>query len=239
MRMLRQCLGAPASRLVTLIGPGGVGKTRLALEIAHAIAAEGATRVVFVPLAATQSSGFVASAIAEALGLSDVSAVDLPRRVRIACGDHATLLVLDNFEHVLDAAPMVANLLNAVASLQVVATSRAPLRLRGEQEYAVGPLALGVAADALSAADLARPASSSSSTEPDVKPDFASRRRTAHGGAIRRRFLMRCRSRELAAPWIKVLTAEDSLRRLANDVPLLTAGLRDPERQQTMNATVV
>jgi predicted ATPase/DNA-binding XRE family transcriptional regulator len=242
MQTLRQFLAAPAGRLVTLIGPGGVGKTRLALEIAHAIAAEGAIRVVFVPLAATQNSGFVASAIAEALGLSDVSAVDLPRRVRVACGDHATLLVLDNFEHVLDAAPVVANLLNAVASLQVLATSRAPLRLRGEQEYAVGPLALGVAADALSAADLARvPAIQLFLNRArDVKPDFCLT--SANGStvaAICRRLDALPLALELAAPWIKVLTAEDLLRRLANDVLLPTAGLRDlPERQQTMNATV-
>ncbi len=240
MQSVQQCLAA--ARLVTLVGPGGVGKTRLALELAHAIAAEGATRVVFVPLAATQNPGFVASAIAEALGLSDVSAVDLPRRVRVACGDRATLLVLDNFEHVLDAAPVVADLLTAVASLQVLTTSRAPLRLRGEREYVVGPLALDVAADAISAADLARAPAIRLFVDRvrDVKPDF---RLTSSNGptvaAICRRLDALPLALELAAPWIKVLTAEDLLGRLANGVLLPTAGLRDlPERQQTMNATV-
>ena len=112
VQTLRQWLADPAARLITLIGPGGVGKTRLALELARAIAAEGAARVVFVPLAAIRNPAFVASAIAEALGLSDVTALDLPRRARAACADHPTLLVLDNFEQVLDAAPLVADLLD-------------------------------------------------------------------------------------------------------------------------------
>jgi len=125
-------LAEGATRLITLVGPGGVGKTRLVIEVARAIAAEGATRVVFVPLAAIQNPLFVSAAIAEALGLSDVTAVDLPRRARTACADRPTLLVLDNFEQILDAAPLVADLLTSVASLRLLATSRAPLRVRGE-----------------------------------------------------------------------------------------------------------
>jgi Mrp family chromosome partitioning ATPase len=85
VRTLRQWLADPAARLITLIGPGGVGKTRLALELARAIADEGATRVVFVPLAAVRDPAFVEPAIAEALGLVDVTARDLPRRARVAC----------------------------------------------------------------------------------------------------------------------------------------------------------
>jgi len=80
----------------------------------------------------------------------------LPKRVRVACEDRATLLVLDNFEHVLDAAPVVADLLTSVVSLRLMVTSRAPLRVRGEREYAVGPLALETGADVWSPADLAR-----------------------------------------------------------------------------------
>ena len=87
VQTLRHWLADPAARLITLTGPGGVGKTRLALELARAIAAEGAGRVVFVPLAAIRNPAFVAPAIAEALGLSDVTALDLPRRARVACED--------------------------------------------------------------------------------------------------------------------------------------------------------
>ena len=117
--------------------------------------AEG-TRVVFVPLAAIGNAGPVAAAIAEALGLSDVASIDLPRRARTACADHPTVLLLDNFEQVLDAAPLVAGLLESVASIRVVVTSRAPLGVRGEREYGVGPLRLEIGANAMSPADLAR-----------------------------------------------------------------------------------
>ena len=239
---LRHWLADPAARLITLTGPGGAGKTRLALELAYAIAADGATRVVFVSLAAIRNPAFVASAIAEALGLSDVTALDLPRRARVACDDHPTLLVLDNFEQVLDAAPLVADLLSSVASLRVLCTSRAALRVRGEREYAVGPLGLEVGVDAMSPADLARAPAVRLFVERvrDGQPDF--RLTSANGPtltAICRRLDALPLALELAAPWIKVLTAEDLLRRLTHDVLLSTVGPRDlPERQQTISATV-
>jgi predicted ATPase/DNA-binding XRE family transcriptional regulator len=242
MLTLRRWLTDPVARLITLTGPGGVGKTRLALEIARAIAAGGATRVVFVPLAAIRNPAFVASAIAEALGLSDVSARDLPGRARVACGDQPTLLVLDNFEQVLDASPLVADLLTSVASLRVLATSRSPLRVRGERECTVGPLAMELDVDATSPADLVRSPAVRLFVERvrDVEPGF--RLTTANGAtvtAICRRLDALPLALELAAPWIKVLTAEELLRRLTSDVLLSAIGPRDlPERQQTINATV-
>jgi transcriptional regulator with XRE-family HTH domain len=156
VKLLRHWLSDPAARLITLIGPGGVGKTRLALELARAIADEGGCRVLFVGLAAVRDSAFVAPAIAEALGVLDDTALDLPGRARVACEGQPTLLVLDNLEHVLDMAPPVADLLISVATLRVLATSRAPLRVRGEREYAVGPLALDMDLEVRSPADLAR-----------------------------------------------------------------------------------
>src|SRR6186713_2401963 len=90
VQTLRHWLADPAARLITLTGPGGVGKTRLALELARAIAAQRATRVAFVPLAALRNPAFVASAIAEALGLPDGTALDLPKRVRAACESQPT-----------------------------------------------------------------------------------------------------------------------------------------------------
>jgi len=242
LQTLQRWLADPAVRLITLTGPGGAGKTRLALEIAHAIASEGATRVVFVPLAATRSPAFVASAIAEALGLSDVTALDLPTRARAGCDDRPTLLVLDNFEQVLDAAPLVADLLSSVASLRLLATSRAPLRVRGEREYAVGPLALDVDSEAMSPADLARSPAVRLFVERvrAVQPDF--RLTSANGptvAAICRRLDALPLALELAARWMKVLTADELLGRLAHDVLLSTGAARDlPERQRTMNATV-
>ncbi|HVH25527.1 MAG TPA: helix-turn-helix domain-containing protein [Vicinamibacterales bacterium] len=242
VQTLRHWLADPAARLITLIGPGGVGKTRLALELARAIADEGSTRVVFAPLAAIRDFTFVTSAIAEALGLTGGTALDLPRRARVACQDRPTLLVLDNFEHVLDAAPLVADLLTSVASLRLLVTSRASLHVRGEREYALGPLALDVGADAMSPADLARAPAVHLFVDRvrDVQPDF--RLTPANGPtvtAICRRLDALPLAIELAAPWMKTLTVEDLLRRLEQDVLRSTAGPRDlPERQQTMNATV-
>jgi predicted ATPase/DNA-binding XRE family transcriptional regulator len=241
LQTLRHWLADPTARLITLTGPGGVGKTRLALELARAVAAEGSTRVVFVPLAAIRNPAFVAPAIAEALGLADVTALDLSRRARVACADQPTLLVLDNFEQVSDAAPLVADLLASVP-LRFLVTSRAPLHLRGEREYAVGPLALEEDCEAASPADLARSPAVRLFLERvrDVRPDF--RLTPANGPtvtAICRRLDALPLALELAAPWTKVLTADDLLRRLAHDVLLSTVGPRDlPERQQTISATV-
>jgi predicted ATPase/DNA-binding XRE family transcriptional regulator len=242
LQTLRHWLADPLIRLVTLTGPGGAGKTRLALELARMIAAEGAARVVFVPLAAVRDASFVASAMAEALGLSDVAARDLPRRARAACHDQPTMFVVDNFEHVLGAASLIADLLTSVAPLRVLVTSRAPLRLRGEREYAVGPLELEAGLEALLPADLARVPAVRLFVERvrNIQPHF---RLTAANGPtvteICRRLDGLPLALELAAPWLKVLTVEDLLRRLTDDVLLSTVGSRDlPERQQTMNATV-
>jgi len=242
VRTLREWLADHAVRLVTLTGPGGAGKTRLAMEIARATRAEDAARVVFVPLAVIRDPAFVALAIAEAFGLPDATARNLPARLQAACDGRTTLLVLDNFEQILDAAPLVADLLASVGALRVLVTSRAPLRVRGEREYPVGPLALDVDDGATSPADLARSPAVRLFVERirDVEPGFRLTR--ANGPtvtAICRRLDALPLALELAAPWIKVLTIDDLLRRLTGGGLKSSVGPRDlPERQQTMNATV-
>ena len=243
LEAVRLWLADREARLITLTGPGGVGKTRLALELGRGVAATGTCRVLFVGLAAVRNASLVAQAIAEALGAVDEAAHDLPRRARLACDGTPTLLLLDNFEHVLPAAPLIADLLTMVPTLRVLATSRAPLRIRGEREYALGPLALEPAVDALTPAEIERAPAVRLFVERvrDVQPDFhLTPANSAVVIAICRRLDALPLALELVAPWMKVLSAEDLLNRLAHDNVLLsTAGPRDlPERQQTINATV-
>jgi predicted ATPase/DNA-binding XRE family transcriptional regulator len=226
--LLREYLTDGAVRIVTLVGPGGVGKTRLALELARTTLEAGTVRVVFVPLAAIHDPVLVASAIAEAFGVGDPSSLDLPRRVAAACDGQPTLLVLDNFEQVLAAAPLVAALIATVPGLRVLVTSRAPLHLRGEREHVVTPLRAAPAVRLF--LERIRDVQADYQLTPADEPIVA---------AICRRLDALPLALELAAPWIKVLTASGLLAKLDREGRLTGAGPRDlPERQQTMNATV-
>src|SRR2546427_168316 len=130
------------SRLLTLTGPGGTGKTRLSLEIAAGVLDQFADGVYFVPLSAVHDPELVASAIAQALAISTTGS----RRPIDALLDHLrekqTLLVLDNFEQVIKAAPIATQLLEGSAGLRVLVSSRTVLRVSGGQEFPVPPLAL-------------------------------------------------------------------------------------------------
>jgi predicted ATPase/DNA-binding XRE family transcriptional regulator len=236
---LARWLDDPTARLITLTGPGGVGKTRLAINVARAVADAGRTHVAFVALAALRDPGLVACAIAEALGLADISISDLTRRVRLLCERRPTLLLLDNFEQVLSAAPIIADLLTSTADLRLLVTSRSPLGLRGEREYPVEPLALESDGDATGGTRAAAVCLFADRVR-DVQPAFQLTSTNAPViAAICRRLDALPLALELAAPWIKTLTIEELLRRLEHDVLLSAVGPRDlPERQQTMNATV-
>src|SRR4051794_23220015 len=127
-------------RLVTLTGPGGVGKTRLALAVAEHLGDALADGVVFVPLAALGIPDLVVSEIATVLGIRERAGQTMQQRLIQALQPRQALLVLDNFEHLLAAALLVSDLLAACPRLTVLVTSRAPLRLAGEQQFAVAPL---------------------------------------------------------------------------------------------------
>lgn len=135
-------LREPGRRLVTLVGPGGIGKTRVALEVAHRLAADHPDGVWFVALDALRDHRLVARAIADAVGVDEVAGdVVVPLRQHLSA--RQLLLVLDNFEHVDDAAPLVGDLLAAAPGLRVLVTSRVALRLYGEHVRTLEPLAIG------------------------------------------------------------------------------------------------
>jgi diguanylate cyclase (GGDEF)-like protein len=129
-------------RLVTLVGPGGIGKTRLSLAVAGAVADDFADGAVFVPLADATSEALVVSGIAGALEVAAVPGQALLDTVREQLADTSTLLVLDNYEQVLDAAPVLSDLLAAAPGVKILVSSRERLGLYGEQAYPVPPLGL-------------------------------------------------------------------------------------------------
>jgi excisionase family DNA binding protein len=129
-------------RLLTMTGPGGIGKTRLAIAVAGEVAADFPDGVVFVDLTPITREEFVLAAIAEALGLRESARQELQQRVRAFLRRRRILMILDNVEHLIAAAPMIAQVLTNAPRLVVLATSRIPLRLRGEREFAVPALSV-------------------------------------------------------------------------------------------------
>jgi AAA domain len=136
-RAVVDLLTGSGSRLVTLTGPGGVGKTRLALEAAEQVAPHFGDGVAFVSLAAVRDPGLAVATIAEALGLRELGARPLTEILHHYLRARRVLLVLDNAEHLLPAVPQLGTLLAAAPRLWVLVTSRSPLRLQAEQVYSV------------------------------------------------------------------------------------------------------
>jgi len=234
-------LGADETSLVTLTGPGGVGKTRLALATATALADAFPNGVALVRLAAVRDPALMLPTIAQAFGLRDGGDAPLLERLGRALRDKAPLLVLDNFEQVVEAAPDLADLLDACPRLTILVTSRVRLRLSGERECAVSPLPLP--ADDAAAADALRQVASVRlfvERAQAVNADFAlTAGNAAAVAAICRRLDGLPLAIELAAARVKVLPPPQLLLRLEHRLPLLIGGGRDqPERLRTMRAAI-
>ena len=235
-------LDAPTHRLLTLTGPGGIGKTRLALAVAEQVAATFPDGVVFVSLAALADPAVVAGAIAERLGVRERPEPTLVDALTAHLAGKRLLLVLDNFEHLRPAAPLVAALLSACPALRVLTTSRAALHLSGERRYAVSPLALPDATRLPPLAVLAQIAAVRLFVEraQAVQADFAlTDANAAAVAAIVRRLDGVPLALELAAACIRVLPPAALLARLDRRLLLLTGGPQDlPARQRTLRATI-
>jgi predicted ATPase/DNA-binding SARP family transcriptional activator len=226
-------------RFVSLIGPGGVGKTRLALEVARRVEPEFRDGGWFVSLAATANAEHVPSAITQTMGVTPLEGETPKLAVERFLAPKEGLLVLDNFEHLLPAAPLIGELLAAAPALVVVATSREPLRLQAEHRYAVAPLQVPAEADP---AAVAQAAAGALFVERALSHDRSFELTDGNSAAIAEI----CRhldgiplAIELAAARTTVLDPEQLNARLAGALEALGAGPRDaPDRQRTLRATI-
>ncbi|HSH83440.1 MAG TPA: DUF4062 domain-containing protein [Herpetosiphonaceae bacterium] len=229
-------------RCVTLTGPGGIGKSRLALHVASEVEDRFEDGVCFVDLTAIRDPSLVAASIAEARSIHIVAGRPIMELLKNEVRDKRLLLLLDNFEQVLDAAPLVADLLAVAPHLNFLITSRAVLRLRVEYEYPVPPLGLPDPNElpALDQMDRYEAVRLFVERARATKLDFAVTSANAPAIAeICRRLDGLPLAIELAAARVKHLPPQAILARLSRSLDVLSGGLRDlPDRHQTLTKTI-
>lgn len=228
------------ARLVTFTGPAGVGKTRLAMAVAQALAPRFGDGVRFISLASVSDPNLVASAIARQLELRETPGRPSLETLVMALNERQALLVLDNFEQIVAAAPIVADLLRACPAIAVLVTSRELLHLTGEHVFPTPPLTLpetqvdGEEAPTSDAEQLFLERARA------VKPDLAlTPESTAAIAEICRRLDGLPLGIELAAARSALFSPQELLARLSNPLPLLTGGMHDlPERQRALRSSI-
>ena len=234
-------------RLVTLTGPGGIGKTRLGLRVAERVSNEFDDGVFFVSLAPITDEELVPSAIAQVLGVFEKGEQSVIETLFGYLKNRVSLLLLDNFEQIIAAGPYVAGLLASCGKVKILVTSRQVLHLRGEYDYPVPPLAVPADTSSFDVADVVVPALEQCETvrlfidrATAAKPSFMfSDTNSRHVAEICRRLDGLPLAIELAVARIRYLTPQAILERLGERLPALGSGALDlPERQRTLEATI-
>lgn len=235
-------LRAPHTRMATLTGTGGTGKTRLAVQVANRLLYAFRDGVFFISLASLTDPALVPAAVAEALGVKEQPGRDLLATLTAYLKEEQLLLVLDNFEHLLDTSLVVAGLLDGCVQLHVLVTSRIPLHLSREHQYPVPPLAIPDLQHLPDAAALSRYEAVALFIERAgaIKPGFQVTPENAQAvAAICSRLDGLPLAIELAAARIKLFPPQALLQRLSSRLRVLTGGPKDrPSRQQTLRNTI-